>query len=205
MDKRKKLRIGVLALQGDVREHAAAILQAAKSLKLDVQVIEVRTADQLDGISGIILPGAESTVLWKLLVRENMLEAVAAVPNIFGTCAGLILMAKNILDGVPGQGSLKVLDIDVQRNAYGPQAESFETEAKTSLGKVKAAFIRAPLIKRIGKDVQAIAELDGQIVGVSQILDSNGRKRFMLGLAFHPEIERETGFHELFLKKAASL
>ena len=196
----KKIKIGVLALQGDVREHVWATGAAAQKLKVGIEVIEARTPNDLNGLDAIILPGGESTTIWKLLEREKMLEACAGTQNIFGTCAGLILMSKKIGDGITGQGSFGALDIDVQRNVYGPQVESFEQEVDSVLGKMNVAFIRAPEIRKAGKGVRVVARLGGKIVGVEQTKGKGKQKRYFLGLAFHPEITKRTEFHELFLK-----
>ena len=192
-------RIGVLALQGDVREHTRLLEQ------LGAQVIAVKHPAELAEVDGLVLPGGESTVIDRLArltgLREPLREAIAGGLPVFGTCAGLILLAERLRDGGPGQETFGGLDVTVRRNAFGRQTESFETElvvpALEGLGHegppVRAAFIRAPLIEEIGPAAELLAALpDGRAVAARQ-----GR---VLGLAFHPESTGETRFHELFLQ-----
>lgn len=197
-------RIGVLALQGDVREHARLLEH------LGAQVTAVKRPAELAEVDGLVLPGGESTVIDRLARLTGLCgplrEAIAGGLPVLGTCAGLILLAERLRDGGPGQETLGVLDVTVRRNAFGRQTESFETElvvpALEGLGleglgpggpPVRAAFIRAPLIEEIGPAAELLAALpDGRVVAARQ-----GR---VLGLAFHPESTGETRFHELFLR-----
>ena len=186
--------IGVLALQGDFREHIAVLE------KLGVDAIEVRTLEQFNRCRGLIIPGGESTVIQKLAMNYELFSpiqlAIKSGLPVFGTCAGLIMLADEILDGIPGQQGFGGLDISVRRNAFGNQLDSFETDLNFS-GidgvPVHAAFIRAPIVERVGERVDVLSKLDdGRVVAVRA-----GNK---LGIAFHPEVTGETRIHALFLK-----
>ncbi len=186
-------RVGVLALQGDVREHVALLSG------LGAEVALVRRPEELAAVHGLVLPGGESSVIDKLSrsfgMQTPIREAIAGGLPVYGTCAGLILLADEVLDGIRGQESFGGLDVAVRRNAFGRQTESFETElAIAALGEppVRATFIRAPIVERAGKRVEVLATLpDGGIVAVEQ-----GR---LLGTSFHPEVDGETRFHQRFL------
>jgi len=189
------LTVGVLALQGDVREHVA-LLES-----LGAEVIRVRRPEELARVSGLVIPGGESSVMDKLArifgMRDPLRERIAAGMPVYGTCAGLIMLAARIIDGIDGQESLGGLDIAVRRNAFGNQNDSFETDLDIpALGAepVHAAFIRAPIVERdgLGDDVDVLAELpDGRIVAVEQ--------GAVLGTSFHPEMTGERRFHVRFL------
>lgn len=191
-------RIGVLALQGDVREHAR-MLEG-----LGAHVAPVRRAAELTALDGLVLPGGESTVIDRLTrtfgLREPLRDAIAGGLPVLGTCAGLILLAERLVDAAPGQQTLGGLDVTVRRNAFGGQVESFETSLEVpALGapSVPAAFIRAPLITRLGPGATMLAALpDGRVVGAEQ-----GR---VLGIAFHPEATGEPRFHQRFLAQVRS-
>jgi 5'-phosphate synthase pdxT subunit len=187
--------IGVLAFQGDVREHLDTIA------KLGLTGVAVKTLQQLASIDGLIIPGGESTTIAKLArifeLFEPLQSAIRGGLPTFGTCAGLILLADRIVDGIAGQETFGGLDVTVQRNAFGHQAESFETKLDF-LGidepKVAAAFIRAPIISQVGEKTQKLAELDdGRVVAV--------RQGSILGVSFHPEIVGESRVHEYFLNE----
>ena len=187
------MRIGVLALQGDVREHINTLKN------LDCDAIEVRKASDLNGLDGLILPGGESTTISKLLdifaLREPIIDFVKSGKAIFGTCAGMITLASNVLDSASGQQSLGVMDISVRRNAFGSQLDSFEGDVEFSGKKINVAFIRAPIVESVGEDVEVLAKLsDGTVVAV--------RQRNMLATSFHPELTGETFVHEFFLQMA---
>ena len=193
------LRVGVLALQGDFREHAQVLRE------LGVHVELVRRPEELDRIDGLIIPGGESSVIDKLArtfgVAEPLRVAIRAGLPVYGTCAGLILLADTILDGITGQQSFGGLDIAVRRNAFGSQTASFETDLTIpALGEkpVHAAFIRAPVVETVGPRATALATLDdGRCVAVEQ-----GN---LLGTSFHPEITGEYRFHQYFLKKLVAV
>ena len=191
------MTVGVLALQGDFREHIAVL----KSLGADV--VGVRRPSELADVSGLIIPGGESSVMDKLSrlfdLAEPLKKAIADGLPVWGTCAGLIMLADTVLDGIDGQQSLGGLDIAVRRNAFGSQLDSFETElAIPVLGEpaVHAVFIRAPIVETTSSTVTTLAALpDGRVVAVEQ-----GN---LLGTSFHPEMTGDTRFHEYFLKKVA--
>jgi 5'-phosphate synthase pdxT subunit len=184
--------VGVLALQGDVAEH----LHVLNSLGCNT--VEVRTPAQLASVDALVIPGGESTTIYKLAVIFGMLEplklAISSGLPVLGTCAGLILLAREILDPASGQQSFGGLDISVRRNAFGNQNDSFETEvAVTGIEtNVRAAFIRAPIVEEVSADVEVIASLpSGQIVGVRQ-----GK---VIGISFHPEVYRDSRIHSLLI------
>ena len=191
-------RVGVLALQGDVREHAALLAG------LGADVVPVRRPEELATVHGLVIPGGESSVIDKLSrtfgMQQPIRSAIAAGLPVYGTCAGLILLADEVLDGIDGQQSFGGMDIAVRRNAFGRQTESFETELFVpSLGEtpVRATFIRAPIVERVGADVEVLASLaDGTVVAV--------RQGNLLGTSFHPEVDGETRFHALFLDRASA-
>ncbi|KQR93108.1 glutamine amidotransferase [Microbacterium sp. Leaf347] len=191
-------RIGVLALQGDVREHAVALAA------LGADVARVRRPEDLAAVQGLVIPGGESSVIDKLArafeLRDPLREAIAGGLPVYGTCAGLILLAERIVDGIAGQQTFGGLDVTVRRNAFGSQVDSFETDLDVpSLGAppVHAAFIRAPLIEQVGARAEPLAHLsDGRVVAV--------RQGPLLGTSFHPEVTGELRFHRLLLDAVAA-
>lgn len=189
--------IGVLALQGDVREHSAVLQE------LGADVVGVRLPEHLSGINGLVIPGGESSVIDKLTrifgLRASLVDAISAGLPVFGTCAGLIMLADSLDDAIVGQQTLGGLDVTVRRNAFGAQVDSFETLVKVEgIGgpALQVAFIRAPIVTRVGERARVIAELsDGTVVGVAQ--DA------LIGVAFHPEITGDDRVHRLFLALVA--
>jgi 5'-phosphate synthase pdxT subunit len=186
-------QIGVLALQGDVREHLAALDSAG------ADGIAVRRSRELKALDGIVIPGGESTTIGRLLevfdVLEPLRDAVHDGLPAFGSCAGMILLASEILDGRDDQPLLQGLDITVRRNAFGRQVDSFESEVDVEGvpgGPVHAVFIRAPIVERAGKDVQVLAEVGGRSVAV--------RDARRLATAFHPELSGDARMHAMFVK-----
>jgi len=183
------VKIGVLALQGAFREHLR-ILGA-----IGVEGVPVRLPRDLEGVAGLILPGGESTTMRQLIerwgLRQPILELASGGAPLFGTCAGMIVLAREIAGGEPP--ILPLLDVTVERNAFGRQLDSFEADlAVPVLGDqpVHGVFIRAPVIERTGPDVDILARLDdGRIVAV--------RQRNVIATAFHPELAGETRFHRL--------
>jgi 5'-phosphate synthase pdxT subunit len=173
------VKIGVLAVQGNFREHAAMLR------RLGAEAVEVRKPEELDGLDGLVIPGGESTTFMRLMRLYGLEEAVRGFePPMFGTCAGLI-----VLD----QQHLGLLDIDVRRNAYGRQVSSFEAdlELPSESEPLRGVFIRAPRVERAGDAVEVLAELDGEPVLLRQ-------GRFLVA-TFHPELTDDTRVHELFL------
>lgn len=192
----KSLKIGVLAFHGDVEEHIQAIKKAAENLKLDIHVLPIRTKKALNGVDGLIIPGGESTTLQKLCEREGMFEEMKKIKNMFGTCAGAIMLSKIVHHKIKGQKILELMDLEIDRNAYGRQTESFEKNIKTNLGQIQAVFIRAPKIKNIGKNVIILAKNNGDILACEQRVKSH----YYLATCFHPELT-STIFHEYFLEQ----
>ena len=188
------MKIGVLALQGAFSEH----IQTLRAM--GVGAAEVRLPADLRGISGLILPGGESTTMRRLIdrwgLREPIMEFAASGAPFFGTCAGMIVMAREIAGGE--EPILPLLDVTVTRNAFGRQLESFEAELSVPvLGDqpVHAVFIRAPIVERTGPGVDILARLDdGRVVAV--------RERNVIATAFHPELAGETRFHRLVVTMA---
>jgi len=183
------MKIGVLALQGAVSEHIRMIELAG------AEGVIVKKTNQLEDIDGIILPGGESTTIGKLMREYGFIDALRAFSGqgkpLFGTCAGLIVMAKEIAGGE--QAHLQLMDMVVQRNAFGRQRESFETEldVKGIDEKIRAVFIRAPLIKEVGPDVDVLSVHNGEIVAA--------RQGHLLAVSFHPELTDDYRLHQYFL------
>ncbi|PSL53483.1 5'-phosphate synthase pdxT subunit [Saccharothrix carnea] len=191
--------VGVLALQGDVREHLVALAEA------DVLARPIRRPEELAEVDGVVLPGGESTTISRLLATFDLLEPLRArikegMPA-YGSCAGMILLADQVLDGRPDQHQLGGLDIVVRRNAFGRQVDSFEAELDfTDVGEVHAVFIRAPWVESAGSDVEVLArvpetedagEAAGRIVAV--------RQGHVLATSFHPELTGDGRVHRLFV------
>ena len=189
------LKVGVLAFHGDVVEHINALVNAAEKLKLSVVIIQVRTKKDLKNLDGLIIPGGESTTLYKLCDREGIFEDMKKVPAIFGTCAGAIMLSKNVLHKSEGQETLELMDIEIDRNAYGRQTDSFEEELETELGKINAVYIRAPKILKIGKNVKVLAQNGNDILACEERIG----KHYYLATCFHPELTTDL-FHEYFLR-----
>lgn len=191
-------RIGVLALQGDFREH----LRVLSALGCDA--VPVRRAEELPAIDGLIIPGGESTVMDKLSrqfgLAAPLRSAIDAGLPVYGTCAGLIMLADTVRDAVAGQQTIGGFDLVVRRNAFGSQLDSFETDLDIPLfgdEPMRAVFIRAPVVESVGKRARAIAELaDGRVVAVEQ--------GALLGTSFHPEMTGDTRIHELFVARVAA-
>jgi 5'-phosphate synthase pdxT subunit len=185
-------RVGVLALQGDVREHCRALTSAG------VDVVAVRRPADLDELDGIVLPGGESTTMGKLLTTFELLEplrkALAGGLPAYGSCAGMILLADRVLDGTADQVRLGGLDVTVRRNAFGRQVDSFEGDldfAGVDGEAMHAVFIRAPWVESAGPDVEVLARAADRIVAVRQ-----GR---LLATSFHPELTGDPRVHQMFV------
>jgi 5'-phosphate synthase pdxT subunit len=183
------VRIGVLAIQGDYAAHADALRESG------AEPVLVRKPEELAELDGLIIPGGESTTFLKFLERDGFLESLrtftAATPT-FGTCAGCILLAKEVLH--PPQASLGVLDATVERNAYGRQIDSSIEQTTTKLGEepLEMVYIRAPRIQRVGSDVSVLAERDGFPVLVQQ--------GHLLAASFHPELSSDRRVHRYFVE-----
>ncbi|MFN8186226.1 MAG: pyridoxal 5'-phosphate synthase glutaminase subunit PdxT [Gaiellales bacterium] len=182
------MNVGVLALQGNFREHHAVLE------RLGVEAIEIRLPGQLEGIDALVIPGGESTTIGKLMRAYGLDDAVAAFAGpIFGTCAGMIMLASEAVDGISGQLLLGLMDVSVRRNGFGRQVFSFEAELELAGDghPLHGVFIRAPRIERVGSAVEVLATLDGEPVLVRE-----GR---FLAASFHPELTADTRVHERFL------
>jgi 5'-phosphate synthase pdxT subunit len=155
------VNIGVLALQGSVREHMGATANASASIGTKCSLSEVRTKEGLGGLHGLIIPGGESTVLQKLCEREGMMDAMRKIPCIFGTCAGAIMLAKDVGNREADQRTLGLMDIGIDRNGYGRQVDSFEEDVESGMGAIHAVFIRAPRIRSLGAGVRPLASIRG--------------------------------------------
>jgi 5'-phosphate synthase pdxT subunit len=179
--------VGVLALQGNVKEHADMLQGITKDVRI------IKKASQIKGLDGLVIPGGESTTIFPLLKKYKIDKEIkkANLP-IFGTCAGAVIMAKEILN--MDQNTLNLMDFTVERNAYGRQVDSFETDLKIpKIGKkpLNGVFIRAPIIKSAGKDVEVLAKQNGD-----PVLVRDGK---FLAATFHPELTDDTRVHEYFL------
>jgi 5'-phosphate synthase pdxT subunit len=200
------VRIGILALQGAFIEHENMLRQ------LGAETAEVRLPRHLEGLDGLIIPGGESTTIGQVAQRWGLLEPIRAFAQsgrpLWGTCAGMILMAAEVVDGTSGQPLLGLMDIAVRRNAFGRQVDSFEADLQIpalgeppfdrSRGKpFHAVFIRAPLIERVGESVEVLARLEDETVVAVQ-------QGNLLATAFHPELTDDDRFHRYFLRVGSS-
>jgi len=190
--------IGVLALQGDVKEHEVA-LQA-----VEARTIRVRSAEDLSGIDGLVIPGGESTTMSNLAIRADLFEPLRAASSaglpMYGSCAGMIMLADRVTDARPDQQTIGGLDVTVRRNAFGRQVDSFEIDLDVPVvgtTPFKAVFIRAPLVESTGPEVEVLSILRrdgaaGTIVAV--------RQGVRLATSFHPELTGDTRIHDLFVQ-----
>jgi 5'-phosphate synthase pdxT subunit len=189
--------IGVLALQGAVARHVHAIE------RLGLEAVEVRTADQLDRVDALVLPGGESTTMSKLLDANELFaplaERLADGMPALGTCAGMILLATDVLDGRPDQRCFGAVDIAVRRNAFGRQVDSFEADialAGLDEAPVHAVFICAPVVERVGDHVHVLADVGGRPVAC--------RQGDVIVTSFHPELSEDLRVHELFVRQVGA-
>jgi pyridoxal 5'-phosphate synthase pdxT subunit len=182
------VKVGVLALQGDVREHVHVLAEVGAT------PVEVRAPAQLADVQALVIPGGESTTIGKLARAYDLVEPIrrraAEGMPVLGTCAGMIVMARRVIDGEP---LLELMDVTVRRNAYGRQVESFEADVAVDgiAGPVRGVFIRAPWIEDAGDGVEVLAEHEGRPVVL--------RQGALLAASFHPELVGETGLHRAFL------
>ncbi len=187
------VKVGVLALQGAFSLHVRVFE------RLGAVAAQVRTADDLQGLDALVIPGGESTTMSKLLEANDLFEPIAerlrdGLPTL-GTCAGMILLAEDIIDGREDQRCFRAVDIDVRRNAFGRQVDSFETDLRViglDEAPMHAVFIRAPVVERVGPDVEVLASLQGQPVAC--------RQGPVVVTAFHPELSPDLRLHELFVR-----
>ena len=190
------MKVGVLALQGDVREHVSSLIACG------VAPSPVRRASELDQIDALVLPGGESTTIAQLAevfgIYDQIKNRIAAGMPVYGSCAGMILLADQILDAKQGQKSFGGLDITVRRNAFGRQVDSFESDipfADGSSDLIRAVFIRAPWVERVGDGVEVLATVDTHPVAV--------RSRTMFATSFHPELTGDHRIHRYFIEEVA--
>ncbi len=189
-------RIGVLALQGDVREHDRALRTVG------AEPVHVRRLADLDGVAGLVLPGGESTTISRLLEVFELLEPLRAKVReglpVYGSCAGMILLADEVLDGRPDQQGIGGLDVVVRRNAFGRQVDSFESEVVWSGGeRIPAVFIRAPWVEEVGDGVEVLAEVRGGVADGRAVAVRFG---YLLATSFHPELTGDDRVHRYFVE-----
>lgn len=184
--------IGILALQGDVREHARAIEEAGAG------AVPVRRLAEIEAVDGLVIPGGESTTLWRLAMAFDLLDPLRKLMAdgmpAFGSCAGMIMLADRLVDGVAGQETLGGIDMTVRRNAFGRQVDSFERAVALDgigPGPYHAVFIRAPWVEQSGPGVTVLGADGGRIIAV--------RQGSLLATSFHPELTRDRRVHELFV------
>jgi 5'-phosphate synthase pdxT subunit len=199
------VEVGILALQGDFQEHFRAISEIGARPKL------IRRPEDLPGVSGLVLPGGESTTLGMLLDSSELREPIGKLLTsglpVFGTCAGMILLARSVSDGRPDQQTFGTLDIDVRRNGFGRQRQSFECDLEvTGLDeKLHAVFIRAPMVERVGPAVVVLSEVatgssDHLIPSEPATTPVLVRQDQVLAAAFHPELTADRRLHRIFLE-----
>lgn len=202
-----KKRVGVLALQGDVREHSRAIQQSG------AVSVSVKRQEDLASIDALIIPGGESTTIGKLLrifeLLDPLKKSISEGLPVFGTCAGMILLAKDVIDGSHGQETIGTMDITVRRNAFGRQVDSFEKSLDLSnigAGSLTAVFIRAPWIEKQGSNVQALASVESGNESHRESHVVLARQDRQLAASFHPEILEGQRYevHEYFIREVAS-
>lgn len=195
------MKIGILALQGDIEENFNASRQALDNLNIEGEVLQVKYPKQIEDIDALIIPGGESTVIGLLAMLNNsasvIIDRIREGMPVLGTCAGMILLAKRAYDKVVGetkQQLFSLLDIVVERNAFGRQINSFETEISIDgvADKFNGVFIRAPIVAEYSNNVKPIAKLADKVVAVQQ--DN------IIGTAFHPELSNDTRLHEYLIK-----
>jgi len=201
------LTIGILSIQGDVQENLLSTKTAIDELGIDGKVIDVRKPDDISQLDGLIIPGGESTTIGQLsLVNGSMKilkEKIDAGMPVFGICAGMIMLSKTANDRVVGkidQPLLDILDIKLERNSFGRQRESFETEISMdsiNISKFNGVFIRAPSVSEVGSDVEVLAKFGDKIVAI--------KKGNVIGTAFHPELVEDVSLHKYFVNLTNTL
>jgi 5'-phosphate synthase pdxT subunit len=188
------MQIGVLALQGAFAAHSDCLTS------IGVQSVEVRNPEQLNSVDALLMPGGESSTMSQLLESSGLFDPIASriaegMP-VFGTCAGMILLASEILDGRSDQRNFSAIDISVRRNAFGRQVDSFEATINSSVGDFHGVFIRAPRIERVGDDVEVLGSINNEPVLV--------RQGSVLAASFHPELSNDARLHEYFVSITAN-
>jgi len=190
------MKVGVLALQGDVREHVSSLIACG------VDPISVRRSSEIDQIDALVLPGGESTTIAQLAevfgIYDQLKARIAAGMPVYGSCAGMILLANEILDAKIGQKTFGGLNITVRRNAFGRQVDSFESDISFNDGStelIKAVFIRAPWVEKVGDGVEILATVENHAVAV--------RSRTLLATSFHPELTADHRIHRYFIEEVA--
>ncbi len=197
------LKIGILSIQGDIEENIHSCKVALNELGVPGEVIGVKNYDEIHDVDGLIIPGGESTVISIMMslkpsIWESLKQKIREGLPVLGTCAGMIILAKRVQDKTIGKTKQKLLenlDIMIERNAFGRQHDSFETDLNIPIigGKpFKAVFIRGPVVKEVGKEVQILAKYNDEIVAVQQ--------NNIIGTSFHPELTEDNRFHSLFIK-----
>ena len=190
------MKVGVLALQGDIREHVSSLIACG------VDPITVRRASEIDQIDALVLPGGESTTIAQLAevfgIFDQLKSRIAAGMPVYGSCAGMILLANEILDAKVGQKTFGGLNITVRRNAFGRQVDSFESDITFADGSndlIRAVFIRAPWVEKVGEGVEVLASVDNHAVAV--------RSKTLLATSFHPELTGDFRIHRYFIEEVA--
>ena len=190
------MKVGVLALQGDVREHVSSLIACG------VDPITVRRSSEIDQIDALVLPGGESTTIAQLSevfgIYDQIKSRIAHGMPVYGSCAGMILLANEILDAKVGQKTFGGLNITVRRNAFGRQVDSFESDISFKDGSsdlIRAVFIRAPWVEKVGEDVEVLATVDAHPVAV--------RSKTLLATSFHPELTGDHRIHRYFIEEVA--
>lgn len=190
------MKVGVLALQGDVREHISSLIACG------VEPISVRRSSEIEAVDALVLPGGESTTIAQLSevfgIYDQLKKRIDDGMPVYGSCAGMILLANQILDSKAGQKTFGGLDITVRRNAFGRQVDSFETDIAFSDGSsdlVRAVFIRAPWVEKVGEGVEILASVDNHPVAV--------RSKTLLATSFHPELTGDHRIHRYFIEEVA--
>ena len=194
------IKVGVIGVQGAVSEHMEATKRAMERMNINGEALWVKKPERLREVNAIIIPGGESTTISRLMVKNGLFDVVKKLGEeglpIMGTCAGLIMLSKEVIGATQEQKFLELLDIKVNRNAYGRQVDSFEAPLKLAFSSepFNGVFIRAPkIVELLSNKVKPIAWLNNRVVGVEQ--------ENLIGLEFHPELTDDTRLHEYFLKK----
>lgn len=191
------MEIGIIAFQGSVEEHESSLRKLGKEIKKRIEVKRVKKESELDKVSGIIIPGGESTVISKFLIESGIAEKIKSLSlPVFGTCAGAIALAKSVVGESRGyENPLKLIDMKVERNAYGRQVDSFEADLKIKIfdSPFRGIFIRAPKIVEVGREAEILGELHDSAVMV--------RQKNALATVFHPELTDDVRIHKYFVEE----